>query len=86
MNALTIVSVRKYLAALIDRVQHRKERVIITRHDKPVAALVPADGATLLDELEDRLDLVDALEAIEDYDANGGVSLGRLQTDLDREP
>lgn len=84
MNAVTIASVRKNLAALIDEVQHRKERLIITRHDKPVAALVPVDDAALLDELEDRLDLVDALEAIEDYDVNGGVSLQRLETDPDQ--
>ena len=58
--------------------------MIITRHDKPVAALVPVDDAALLEKLEDRLDLVEALEAIEDYDANGGVSLDRLEAELDR--
>ena len=84
MNAVTIASVRKNLAALIDEVQHRKERLIITRHDKPVAALVPVDDAALLDELEDRLDIADALEAIEDYDANGGVALHRLETEFGR--
>ena len=84
MNAVTIASVRKNLAAMIDTVQYRKERVIITRHDKPAAALVPVDDAALLDELEDRLDVADALEAIEDYDAHGGVSLQRLETELDR--
>ena len=85
MNAVTIASVRKNLAALIDEVRCREERVIITRHDKPVAALVPVDDAALLDELEDRLDLADALEAIEDYDTNGGINLQRLETDLDQQ-
>ena len=84
MNALNIASARKDLAALIARVQYRKERVIITRYDEPVAALVPADDAALLEELEERLDLADALEAIEDYDVNGGVDLDRLETELDR--
>ena len=84
MNAVTIGSVRTNLAALIDDVQYRKERVIITRHDKPVAALVPVDDAALLDELEDRLDLADALDAIEDYDVNGGIDLQRLETELDQ--
>lgn len=84
MNAVTIGSVRTNLAALIDDVQYRKERVILTRHDKPVAALVPVDDAALLDELEDRLDLADALDAIEDYDANGGIDLQRLETELDK--
>ena len=84
MDALSMATVRKDLAELISKVQYRKERMIITRHDKPVAALVPVDDAALLEELEDRLDLVEALEAIEDYDVNGGVSLERLKAELDR--
>ena len=84
MDALSMATVRKDLAELIGKVQYRKERMIITRHDKPVAALVPVDDAALLEKLEDRLDLVEALEAIDDYDENGGVSLERLKAELDR--
>lgn len=84
MDALSMATVRKDLAELIGKVQYRKERMIITRHDKPVAALVPVDDAALLEELEERLDLVEALEAIEDYDVNGGISLERLKAELDR--
>ena len=84
MDALSMATVRKDLAELIGKVQYRKERLIITRHDKPVAALVPVDDATLLEELEDRLDIVEALEAIEDYDVNGGISFERLKAELDR--
>lgn len=84
MDALSMATVRKDLAELIGKVQYRKERMIITRHDKPVAALVTVDDATLLEALENRLDLADALEAIEDYDANGGVSLDSLKAELDR--
>lgn len=84
MDALSMATVRKDLAKLIGKVQYRKERMIITRHDKPVAALVPVDDAALLEELEDRLDLVEALEAIKDYDLNGGISLDQLPADLDR--
>ena len=45
---------------------------------------MPVDDAAFLERLEDRLDLVEALEAIEDYDVNGGVSLERLKAELDR--
>ena len=41
MDALSMAAVRKDLADLISKVHYRKERMIITRHDKPVAALVP---------------------------------------------
>ena len=83
MDALSMAAVRKDLADLIGKVHYRKERMVITRHDKPVAALVPMDDVELLERLEDRLDILEALEAIEDYDANGGISLQRLKADLD---
>lgn len=75
MTVLTVAAVRKELADLIGKVQYRRERLIITKHDKPVAALAPVDDAALLEKLEDHLDLLEAMEAIEDYEANGGVGL-----------
>ena len=75
MTVLTVAAVRKDLADLIGKVQYRR--------DKPVAALAPVDDAALLEKIEDHLDLLEAMEAIEDYETNGGVSLERFKTELD---
>ena len=83
MTVLTVAAVRKDLSDLIGKVQYRRERLIITKHDKPVAALAPVDDAALLEKIEDHLDLLEAMEAIEDYETNGGVSLERFKTELD---
>lgn len=83
MSALSMAEFRKGFAAAIGRVQHGKERMIITRRDQPVAALVSVHDAALLQKLEDHLDTLEALEAVEDYEAAGGTSLRQLRADLD---
>ena len=82
MAALSIAEIRRGFADVIERVEGSKERMIITRRNKPVAALVPVDDAALLERLEDDLDLLEAIEAIKDYESAGGVSLRRLKRDL----
>ena len=82
MGALSIGEVRKGLVNVLERVEESKERLIITRRNKPVAALVPIDDAALLEKLEDDLDLLEALQAIKDYESAGGVSLRRLEEEL----
>lgn len=51
---------RRSLSEKLNQVAYAKERVIITRHGKAVAALVPIEDAQLLEELEDRIDLEEA--------------------------
>ena len=46
--------------ATLDRVVRDRERVIVIRHGKKVAALVPLRDLAALEELEDRLDVEDA--------------------------
>ena len=82
MGALSEAELREGFADAIGRVQHGKERMIITRRDQPVAALVPVADAALLQKLEDHLDSLEALEAVEDYESAGGTSLRELREDL----
>ncbi len=83
MSALSMAELRKGFAAAIGRVQHGNERMIITRRDQPVAALVSVHDAALLQKLEDHLDILEALETVEDYQVVGGTSLRQLRADLD---
>ena len=82
MGKLSMAEVRKGFAGVIGRVEGSKERMVITRHGKPVAALVPMHDAVLLEKLEDHLDVVEAMEFIEDYESAGGVSLRQVKADL----
>jgi antitoxin Phd len=59
---VTVLDARGGLAAILNRVAFGKERVVLTRHDKDVVAIVSMDDLRLLEEAEDRFDLVEARE------------------------
>ncbi len=66
MTKISTLEARKNLASIINSAQYGKERIILTRHGKAVAGIISIDDLNLLEELEDRLDLKEALEIMED--------------------
>lgn len=58
------------------------ERVLLRRHGKAVAAIVPLEDLALLRVLEDRFDRKAAREALTDYEANGGVPWEDIKAEL----
>ena len=63
MAHLPASKAREGFADTINRVAFGKERVVLRRRGKEIAAVVPIDDLRLLEELEDRIDLVDARAA-----------------------
>ena len=63
MKTYTVTDARSCLRELVDQVVHDGSRPLLQRYGKPVAALVSAEDAELLDALEDKLDL-DAVRAV----------------------
>ena len=49
---------------LVQRAERDRERTILYRDGKPIAAIVPADDAEYLEELEDRIDIEEAKKAL----------------------
>ncbi len=66
MATISIVDIRKRLSGVVNAARYNKERVVLTRHNKPVVAIVPIEDYELLEALEDRLDLEDALAVLKD--------------------
>ena len=64
MTEISIVDLRKQLAETVNTVNYLGERVVLTKHNKPVAAIVPMDDLKLLDAFEDRLDMTEATEIL----------------------
>jgi len=54
---LNAARARERFAEALNRVGYAKERVVIERHGKPVAALVPIEDLETIRALEDRIDL-----------------------------
>jgi prevent-host-death family protein len=83
MPSVSLTELRESLPDTIGRVAHGKERLLIKRHNRPVAAVVSMDDVRLLEMLDDLLDLEAAAEALEEI-ANGGelMSAAELRKEL----
>ncbi|MBI3457304.1 MAG: type II toxin-antitoxin system Phd/YefM family antitoxin [Candidatus Rokubacteria bacterium] len=57
-------ALRENLGDVLNRVGYRKERIVVERHGKPAAAVVPIEDLALLEALENRLDLDAARQAL----------------------
>ena len=62
--ALDLTQARARFAESVNRVTYRGERILIQKHGRPVAALVPVEDLALIRQLEDRIDLEDARKAL----------------------
>jgi prevent-host-death family protein len=70
---------RHDFTAIANTVTFKGERVIIEKNNKPAFAVVPMEDIELLEKIEDRLDVLEALEALKD---EGSVSLEELRKKL----
>jgi prevent-host-death family protein len=55
---------REKFADIVNRVEYGGERVIVRRHNRDVAAVIPIEDLELLQRVEDRMDVKDALKAL----------------------
>ena len=80
MRKMSVSAVRDDLAETVRRVEYRGERVVLTRHNKPVAALVTAEDLELLEALEDKADLEAVGVALAESDER--IPYEKLRADL----
>ncbi|MDO9118096.1 MAG: type II toxin-antitoxin system prevent-host-death family antitoxin [Nitrospira sp.] len=73
---------REGFADTINRVAFGKERVVLRRRGKEVAAVVSMEDLRLLEDLEDRIDLVDARAALAETKKKGAKSLEAVIKEL----
>jgi len=66
----------------LNRVSYKKERVVIRRHGKDVAAVVPIEDLQFLEKMEDRLDLEEALAALKEAEGEELIPWERVKKDL----
>lgn len=83
MTRLAASEARDRFAEVLNRVAFGRERVILERRGKDLAAIVPLEDLKVLEALEDRLDVQDALAALEEGEREGFVSWEELKGDLD---
>ena len=82
MPAVSTVIARNEFSTVLNRAAFGKERVILERRGKAIAAVVPMEDVELLRALEDRADLADAIAAEREALEKGTTSLADLKRDL----
>jgi prevent-host-death family protein len=82
MSHITASKVRKDFSDTVNRVAYGRERVVLQRRGKEIAAVVPIEDLKLLEALEDRMDLADARAALTETKKKGAKSLQAVMKEL----
>jgi prevent-host-death family protein len=64
MGEMTISEARDHLGAIVSRAEHAHERTVLTRHGRPVAAVISLEDLRELEAAEDAADVVAARAAL----------------------
>jgi prevent-host-death family protein len=83
MSDISTKEARGQLSDVINQAAFAKERIVLTRHGKAVAAVVPMEDLELLESLEDRIDLEDARAALKEIKKNGTKSWEKIKAEPD---
>jgi len=83
MSRIGVTQLRSVLSEVVNRVQYRRERVVLERQGKPVAALVSIEDLALLQELEDRLDDLEADRAERESVGEARIPWESIKAELD---
>ena len=84
MTRHTAAKLRENFSEVINQVAYSKDRVVLTRHGKDLAAVVPIEDYRLLEKLEDEIDVREAKKALEDVKKHGTVSWEEVERKIAR--
>ena len=81
-TAVSVADARSDLADLLNRVAYGKERLVITRHGRELAALVPIEDLQLVNRLRRFVARKDVARALAELDAGKAPSWEQLRDEL----
>ena len=86
MTRLSVSKAREEFPEIVNRAAYGKERTIVSRRGKDLAAVIPMDDLRLLERLArkemDRIDLEDARAALKEAEEKGTIPLRDLMREL----
>ena len=81
-NPFTTAEAQEQFSELINQVVHNKEHVILTRRGKEVAAIIPLEDLALLQGLQNKHDLQQALDALKEAREQGSISIEKVKEEI----
>jgi prevent-host-death family protein len=82
MTRVAASDLRKDCAKTLNQVLYQHKRIIVERHGKDTAALVPLEDLALLEALEDQMDLEEARAALAEAQEKGTKPLASVMREL----
>lgn len=82
VSIMNTIEAKEQFTDLINRVTNSKERIILTRRGKEIAAIIPLEDFKLLQDSQDKNDLRDAIDALKEARNTGSVSLEQLKEEI----
>jgi len=82
ITSINTSDAKEEFSELINRVAHNKERIILTRRGKGVAAIVPLEDLYRLEESQNKHDLQDAVEALQEARQIGSITLEEFKAEI----
>ena len=76
---INTIDAKEQFADLINRVVHSKDRVVLTRRGKEIAALVSFEDFKLLLTSQDKHDLQEAIDALKESRQIGAITLEKIK-------
>lgn len=70
-ETITTAAARDSFSEVVNRAAFGKERVVLTRHGKPLAAIVPIEDVEALEAIENAHDLAEVRKALEEWERDG---------------
>lgn len=78
-TSITTVDAKEQFSDLLNRVSHAKERIILTRRGKEIAAIIPMEDLAQLEHRQSTSDLQDATDALKMTRTQGSITLEALK-------
>jgi len=81
-TTMTTIDAKENFTELLNHVVQTKERVILVRRGKELAAIIPLEDLHFLESTQDKHDLRDAIDALKDAKHAGTITLEKLKEDI----
>lgn len=82
MIKYTTGEARKRFSEVVSEAAYGKQRVVLTRNGKEIAALIPISDLQVFHELERLIDVNDAKKALSNLKTEGAITLDDLKKEL----
>jgi len=82
MSEISVAYAREHFEEYVSKVAYTKDRVVVTKHGKKVAAVIPYEDLEWLEKMEDEIDLREAKKALAEVKKKGTIPWEKVKKDL----